>query len=78
MPLNPHSSTTNQVNSGYYLSSKVHNEKNEKKTNVGTVLIFQFSSGFGSEALVTAVSRYWFWYLGSGSYFSIPGFGTRF
>ena len=42
--------------------------------SVGTVLIFQFSPGFGSEASVPAVSRYRFWYLGSGSYLSIPGF----
>ena len=45
--------------------------------SVGTVLIFQFSPGFGTEALVTAVPavpRYRFWYLGSGSDFLIPGF----
>ena len=42
--------------------------------SVGTVLVFQFNPGFGTEASVTAVSRYQFWYSGSGSYFSIPGF----
>ena len=45
--------------------------------SVGTVLTFQFSPGFGSEASVPAVSRYWFWYLGSGSYLSIPGFRNK-
>ena len=44
------------------------------RASVGTVLIFQFSPGFGTEASVPAVPRYRFWYLGSGSYFSIPGF----
>ena len=44
------------------------------KSSVGTVLIFQFSPLFGTEALVPAVPRYRFWYLGSGSFFSIPGF----
>ena len=38
------------------------------------VLIFQFSPGFGTEASALAVPRYRFLYLGSGSYFSIPGF----
>ena len=44
------------------------------------VLIFQFSPGFGTEASALAVPRYRFLYLGSGSYFSIPGFelSTRF
>ena len=42
--------------------------------SVGMVLIFQFSSGFGTEASVPAAQRYWFWYFNSGSYFSIPGF----
>ena len=42
--------------------------------SVGTVLIFQFNPGCGTGASVPAVPRYWFWYLGSGSYFSIPGF----
>ena len=46
--------------------------------SVLTVLIFQFSPNFDAEASVPAVSRYRFWYLGSGSYFSIQGFGTRF
>ena len=45
-----------------------------KFCSVGTVLIFRFSPGFGTDASVPAVSRYRFWYLGSGSYFSIPGF----
>ena len=42
--------------------------------SVGTVLIFQFSPGFGSEASVPEDSRYRFWYLGSGSFCWIPGF----
>ena len=41
--------------------------------SVGTILIFQFSPGFSTEASVPAVPLYRFWYLGSGSYFSIPG-----
>ena len=44
------------------------------ENSVGTVQIFQFSPGFGAEALVPAVPLYPFWYLGSGSLFSIPGF----
>ena len=46
----------------------------EIKISVGTVLIFQFNPGFGTEASVTAVPQYRFWYLSSGSYFSIPKF----
>ena len=46
--------------------------------SVGTLLIFQFSPGFGTDASVPAVSLYRFWHLSSGSYFSIQGFGTRF
>ena len=46
--------------------------------SVETVLIFQFSPGFSTEASVPVVPRYRFWYIGSGSYFSIQGFGTRF
>ena len=42
-------------------------------TGVGTILIFQFSPGFGTEAPVPALPQYTFWYLDSGSYFSIPG-----
>ena len=42
--------------------------------SIGTVVIFQFSPGFGAEALVPVVPLYLFWYLGSGSYFLIPGF----
>ena len=47
---------------------------NRLSSSVGTVLSFQFSPGFGSEASVPVVSRYRFWYLGSGFYFLIPGF----
>ena len=43
-------------------------------SSFGTVLIFQFSPGFGTEASVPAVSRYRFLYLNSVSYFSLPGF----
>ena len=43
-------------------------------SGVGKVLIFQFSPGFGTEESVSTVPRYRFWYLGSGSYFWIPGF----
>ena len=43
--------------------------------SVGMVLIFQFSPGFGTEASAPAVPLYRFWYLSSGSRFSlIPGF----
>ena len=41
---------------------------------VVSVLIFQFSPSFGTEALVPVVPRYRFWQLSFGSYFSIPGF----
>ena len=43
------------------------------KSSVGTVLIFQFSPLFGTEASVPAVPRYRFYYLGSNSFSSIPG-----
>ena len=46
-------------------------------TSVGTVLIFQFCPGFGTEALVPTVPWYRLWYLGSGSYFSVSGFGYQ-
>ena len=42
-------------------------------TGVDTILIFQFSPGFGTEAPVPALPQYRFWYLDSGSCFSIPG-----
>ena len=42
-----------------------------------TVLIFQFSRGIGTEASVPAILWYRFWYLGSCSYFSIPGFWCK-
>ena len=42
--------------------------------SVGTVLIFQFSLGFGTKASVPAIPQCLFWYLSSGSYYSIPGF----
>ena len=47
---------------------------NWHNTSVGTVLIFQFSPGFGTEASVPAISWYRFWHLGSGSLISKPGF----
>ena len=43
-------------------------------SSVGTVLIFQLNPVFGTEASNPAVPRYRFWYLVSGSYFSIPRF----
>ena len=39
--------------------------------SVGTLLIFQFSPGFRTVALVPPVPRYRFWHFGSGSYVSI-------
>ena len=42
-------------------------------SSVGTVLIFQFNPGFGTEASVLAVPQYPFWYLGFSSLLSIPG-----
>ena len=42
--------------------------------SVGTVLISQFSPGFGTEASVPVVHGSGSWYLNSGYYFSIPRF----
>ena len=39
---------------------------------------FQLSPGFGSVASVPTVLRYRFQYLGSGSYYWIPGFWYKF
>ena len=43
-------------------------------SSVGTVLIFQFSPGFGTEASVPAVLRYWFWFLLLSTRVSVQGF----
>ena len=42
--------------------------------SVLVVLTFQIRPGVRAEASVPAVPQYRFWYLGSGSYFSIQGF----
>ena len=44
---------------------------------VGPVLIFQFSPGFGTEALIPVVLRFRFRYLGCGAYPQYLHFGTK-
>ena len=65
---------TQTCDNGLMTSLNSQHGKPRLETSVGTVLIFQFIPGFGTEDSVPTVQRYH----GSGSYFSIPELRSGF
>ena len=61
-----------QKNVLHYISVVWH-----RNSSYGLILILWSGAGFSTVALVPTVPWYWFRNLGSGTYFSIPGYSVQ-